>query len=215
MSYAAANQNSQNRFDLSARFANEVGKNLNKSLNTQERLLPDRREANIDETERVLRRLPILSKSDLDTDLESLFDTLLPIVRITFVDIYNADMALGFQKMQDALQDSFIVGWDEMKLYDCVSGSFELSTILRDSVDTTKQNTWQAAIRLRLEEKLIASKRALYNLERVHIAYCNVVPLLNYTVTPNSYDSFYITAELFKQSTKINETYTRLIGHIK
>ena len=216
MSYAAANQNSQNRIDLSTRFADEVGKNLNKSLNTQERLLPDRREANIDEAERVLRGLPTLGNSNLDIDLKGLLGSLAPIAKKQFDYSYNAVMALGFQKMQDALQDSFIVGWDEMKLHDCVSGSFELSTILRDSVDTTKQNTWRAVIRLRLEEKLIASKRALYNLERVHIAYCNVVPLLNYTVTPNGrYDSFYLTAELFKQSTKINETYTRLIGHIK
>ncbi|KAI0238877.1 hypothetical protein LSAT2_010364, partial [Lamellibrachia satsuma] len=216
LSYAAANQNNQNRIDLSARFADEVGKNLNKSLNTQERLLPDRREANIDEAERVLRGLPILDKRDFDIDLEGIFDSLVPVARTIFDYGYNSVMALGFQKMQDALHDSFIVGWDEMKLHDCVSGSFELSTIFRDSVDTTRQNTWRAAIRLRLEEKLIASKRALYNLERVHIAYCNVVPLLHYTVTPNGrYDSFYLTAELFKQSTKINETYTRLIGHIK
>ena len=213
MSYAAANQNSQNRIDLSARFADEVGKNLNKSLNTQERILPDRREANIDEAERVLRELPLVNR-DIDIYLEGLIASL-PMVRKLFDYSYNAVMELGFQKMQDALHDSFIVGWDEMKLYDCVSGSFELSTIFRESVDTTKQNTWRAVIRLRLEEKLIASKRALYNLERVHIAYCNVVPLLNYTVTPNGrYDSFYLTAELFKQSTKINETYTRLIEHI-
>ena len=216
LSYAAANKNNQNRIDLSAKFADEVGKNLNKSLNTQERILPDRREANIDEAERVLRGLPSLNKIVLDKTLEGSFEWQVYMLKFIYNSRYNAVMALGFQKMQDALQDSFIVGWDEMKLHDCVSDSFELSTIFRDSVDTTKQNTWRAAIRLRLEEKFIASKRALYNLERVHIAYCNVVPLLNYTVTPNGrYNSFYLTEELFKQSTEINETYTRLIGHIK
>ena len=133
-----------------------------------------------------------------------------------FFDSYHAVMTLGFQKMQDVLHNYFIVGWDEMNLYDCMSGSFELSKILRDSIDLIEQTTWRAAIRLLLEEKLIASKRALFNIKRVHDAYCNVVPLLNYTVTTNGrYDSLYLTAELFKQSTEINETYTRLTGHIK
>ena len=106
---------------------------------------------------------------------------------------YGAVMTLGFQKMQNILHNYFIVVWDEINLNDCVSGSFELSTILRDSIYMIDQNTWWAAIRLRLEEKLIASKRALCNLERVQIAYCNVVPLFSklrgYT------DSFYLTVE--------------------
>ena len=216
MSYAAANQNSQNRIDLSARFLNKVGKNLNKSLNTQERLLPHRREANIDEAGRVLSGLTKIESDDLIDNLEGMLSFSAKYVTRLFFDSYHAIMTLGFQKMQDVLHDYFIVCWDEMNLYDCMSGSFELSKILRDSIDLTEQTTWRAAIRLRLEEKLIASKRALYNLKRVHDAYCNVVPLLNYTDTPNGrYDSFYLTAELFKQSTKINETYTRLIGHIK
>ena len=102
--------------------------------------------------------------------------------------------------MQDVLHNYCIVGWDDMNLYNCMSGSFELSKILRDSIDLTEQTIWRAAIRLRLEEKLIASKRALFNIKRVHDAYCNIVPLLNYTATPNGrYDSFYITAELFKK----------------
>ena len=70
LSYAAANQNSQNRIDLSARFLNKVGKNLNKSLNTQERLLPDRLEGNIDEAGRVLSGLPTFEPDDLNDNLE-------------------------------------------------------------------------------------------------------------------------------------------------
>ena len=65
------------------------------------------------------------------------------------------------------------------------------------------------------EEKLIASKRALHNLDRVHNAYCNAVPLVNNMVTPNgSYDSLYLTEELFPKTTEINQTYTRLRRHI-
>ena len=216
LSYASANQNSQNRIDLSARFLSRVGKNLNKSLNTKERILPDRREGNIDEAGRVLSGLPTFEPDDLNDNLERILSFFAKYVTRLFFDSYDAVMTLGFQKMQDVLHNYFIVGWDDMNLYDCMSGSFELSKLLGDSIDLIEKTTWRAAIRLRLEEKLIASKRALFNIKRVHIAYCNVVPLLNYTFTPNGrYDSFYITAELFKQSTEINETYTRLIGHIK
>ena len=85
-----------------------------------------------------------------------------------------------------------------------------------DSGNITDQVYWRVALPKRLQEKLIASKRALDNLIRVHDAYHNMVPLLNSTVTPNGlYDSFVFTRELFKCSSEINETYTRLREHIK
>ena len=58
MSYASANQNHEERFDLSEAFLFKTGKNLNESLDTKERVLPDRRRANIEEAERVIRALP-------------------------------------------------------------------------------------------------------------------------------------------------------------
>jgi len=62
---------------------------------------------------------------------------------------------------------------------------------------------------------LTTSKRALYNLDRVHETYHHIGPLLNSTVTPNGiYDAIYLTKELFKESTEIYETYTRVTRHI-
>ena len=205
MSYAAANKNKENRFDFSNKYLNNVGKHLNESLDTQERLLPDRRQTNIEEIERVLQEL---------TDSHSLPN--IPTRKILSRKSYQNIIELGFHKMQHVLHNRFVVGLDEMNLHDCMSDSFELSKTLRDSVDMIDNECLRTALRLRLGEKLTASKRALDNLDRVHNAYCNVVPLTNYTVTPNgSYDSFYLTAELFKQSTEMNETHTRLRGHIK
>ena len=118
--------------------------------------------------------------------------------------------------MQEVLQKDFINGWDSMNIYDCMSDSFELSKILSNSGNMSDKKPWRQALQLRLEEKLIASKRALYNLDRVHDAYCNAVPLVNNMVTPNgSYDSLYLTEELFPKTTVINQTYSRLRRHIK
>ena len=205
LSYAAANNNKENRFDFSKKYLNNVGKHLNESLDTQERLLPDRRQTNIKEIERVLQEL---------TDSHSL-PKITPR-KILSRKSYQNIIELGFHKMQHVLHNRFVVGLDEMNLHDCMSDSFELSKTLRDSVDMIDNECLRTALRLRLGEKITVSKKVLCNLDRVHDAYCNAVPLTNYTVTPNgSYDSFYLTAELFKQSTEMNETHTRLRGHIK
>ena len=46
MSYAAANQDSENQYDLSESFLETTGKQLNDSLDNIERLLPDNRAKN-------------------------------------------------------------------------------------------------------------------------------------------------------------------------
>ncbi|KAI0220880.1 hypothetical protein LSAT2_027656, partial [Lamellibrachia satsuma] len=205
MSYAAANNNKENRFDFSKKYLNNVGKHLNESLDTQERLLPDRRQTNIEEIQSLLQELK---------DPQSLPN--IPDLKILLRKSYQNIIELGFHKMQHVLHNRFVVGLDEMNLHDCMSDSFELSKTLRDSVDMIDNECLRTAVRLRLMEKITVSKKVLCNLDRVHDAYCNVVPLTNYTVTPNgSYDSFYLTAELFKQSTEMNETHTRLKGHVK
>ena len=45
---------------------------MNKSLNTQERLLPERREGNIDVAGRVLSGLPTFEPDDLNDNLEGI-----------------------------------------------------------------------------------------------------------------------------------------------
>ena len=129
---------------------------------------------------------------------------------------YEYVIELGFQKMQDVLHNRFVVGWDEMNLHDCMSDSLELSKQLTDSIDMIDNECLRIALRLRLGEKHTASKRLLSNLGRVHEIYCNVIPLTNYTVMLNgNYDSFYLTAELFKQSKKMNDIFTRLRRNIR
>ena len=217
MSYTSVNQNHENRFDLSETFLKKAGKNLNESLDTKERILPDRRRANIEEAERVIRELPQATKytaysrrryywfpnllrNDVTTESRGVY---------TFI-------SMGLDTMQEVLQRDFIAVWNSMHPYDCMSDSFELTQIVNNSANVIEEKPWRAAVQLRLVEKLIASKRASYNLDRVHDAYCNAALLVNNMATPNgSYDSLYLTETLFRKTTEINQTYTRLGRHIK
>ena len=125
-------------------------------------------------------------------------------------------MLLGLEKMHDIIKNDLIAGWDGMNLYDCVYGSFDLFTILINSGSSIGEESWRAALRLRLEEKLVCSKKVTDDIQRLHDAYNSGVPLTKYTATPNgAYDSFYRTRELFQQSKDINITYSRLRGYIK
>ena len=207
MSYASANQNHENRFDLSETFLNKTGKNLNESLDSKECILPDRRRANIDEAERVIRELPQEITYEKYWTSFRLFHNLLSNKAVKeSLGVYTF-ISLGFDK---------IAGWDSMHLYDCMSDSFELTQLVNNSANVSEEKPWRAAVQLRLEEKLIASKRVSYNLDRVHDAYCNAALLVNNMVTPNgSYDSLYLTEALFPKTTEINQTYTRLGRHIK
>ena len=203
MSYACANQNHENRLDLSETFIKKAGKNLNESLDTKERILPDRRRANIEEAGRVILELPQeITYEELNR-------------RRTFYSILHGNkvlaesrgvytfISMGLDKMQEVLQRDFIAVWDNMHPYDCMSDSFELTQIVNNSANVSEEKPWRAAVQLHLEEKLIASKRASYNLDRVHDAYCNAALLVNNMVTPNgSYDSLYLTETLFPKPLK-------------
>ena len=213
MSYASANQNPENRFDLSETFLRKTGKNLNESLDTKERILPEKRRANIEEAERVMRALPpeVFRRGNTFSTFLTRHNKVITDSR----DAYNFIMNMGLHKMQEVLQRDFVAGWDSMHLYDCMSDSFELTQIVNNSANVSEEKPWRAAVQLRLEEKLIVSKRASYNLDRVHDAYCNAALLVNNMVTPNgSYDSLYLSGALFPQTTEINQTYTRLSRHI-
>ena len=216
MSYASANQNNENRLDLSETFLKKAGKNLNESLDTKERLLPDRRRANIDEAEKVIRELPQATTLEEYDTQNWLFNNLLSNKALKESRGVYTLISMGLDKMQEVLQRDFIAGWDSMHLYDCMSDSFEFTQIVNNSANVSEEKPWRAAVQLRLEEKLIASKRVSYNLDRVHDAYCNAAILVNNMVTPNgSYDSLYLTEALFPQTNEINQTYTRISRHIK
>ena len=216
MSYASANQNHENRFDLSETFLKKAAKNLNESLDTKERILPDRRRANIDEAERVIRELPQAISYGEYIRRYSLFSNLLRNMAVKESRGVYTFLSLGLDKMQEVLQRDFIAGWDSMHLYDCMSDSFEFTEIVNNSANVSEEKPWRAAVQLRLEEKLITSKRVSYNLDRVHDAYCNAAILVNNMVTPNGrFDSLYLTETLFSKTTEINQTYTRLGRHIK
>ena len=106
MSYASANQNHEERFDLSKAFLFKTGKNLNESLDTKERILPDRRRANIEEAERVIRELP----QEAPTEFLYAFG----FDFYSRYDIYINIMTMGMHKMQEVFQIYFINGWDSM-----------------------------------------------------------------------------------------------------
>ena len=151
---------------------------MGESIDIQERLLPDKRRANIKEIEQIQRGLPKWKTLRKILDYKQyVINDMMACVCYEYVN------ELGFQKMQDILHNRFVVGWDKMNLHDCTSDSLEFSKTLRDSVGLIDKEYLRTALRLRLGEKLTASKRVLYNVDRVHDAYCNVVPLTNYTVT--------------------------------
>ena len=115
--------------------------------------------------------------------------------------------------MKKVLENDFIAGWKRMNFYDrVVPESAMLLETLIDSTDTTEQKQWCAGLQ---KLQLVLLKRTLYNLDRVHAAYHNAVPLVDNKVTPSgTYDALYVTKELFIHTAEINETYTRLKGHI-
>ena len=209
-------KNRKNRFDVPAEFVYRTGKHLNESLDTREYLEPDRRQANIEEAERVLRGLPSVPLSYF-----IVYDLLLSFSKETEGNIrfkwsINTFINVELKIMQDVLHDSFTQGWNRMNMRYYMSDSSELYELIIDSANITDQATWREAIARRLLEKRIASKRTLDKLSRVHDAYHNIVPLLNSSVSPNgSYDAFFLTGELFKSSPELNETYIRLRKHMK
>ena len=212
MSYTTSKQNSENPFNLSEDFLNRTRLNLNESLDTKEWLLPEKRRANKDEAALASRQLLSLDLAE-KTKLEDKFYELTSNLSNSWFFINY----FGYGVKQNVLQDQFVAGWENMNLLECVFGSIELYIrISRDLSDTRKKEKWRASIQILLKEKLIASQRALHNLDRVHDAYHNVRPLLNSTVTPNGrYDMLYLTKELFKETTQINDTFTRVRRHIK
>ena len=215
MSYANQNENNKNQFDVPREFLNKTGKHLNQSLDIRERLDPHRRQANIEEAERTLSGLPKVALEEFDYfDLWHSFKKKITKDSPFRWNIYRFIFELT--TMRKVLQHNFIERWNEMNMRHFTSELYELSGVIKDSGNITDEVSWRVALPMRLQEKLIASKRALDNLYRVHDAYHNMAPLLNSTDTPYGvYDSFVFTRELFKYSPEINETYIRLREHIK
>ena len=152
--------------------------------------MPDRRRANIEEAERVIRELPqAISSEEYDRSL-AYYNLLENKIKTEPRGVYTF-ISTGLDKMQEVLQKDFIAVWDSIYPYDFMSGSFELTQIVNNSANVSEEKPWRAAVQLRLEEKLIASKRALYNLDRVHDAYSNAALLVNQftEMKKNNFDS--------------------------
>ena len=119
--------------------------------------MPERKKANIEEAVRVNREIPrmmvfINGRFKPVADMEKF--------AIYFHRSYIIIMQLGLEKMEDIVKNDMVAGWDSMNLYGCVCGSFELLKILRNSVSSIGEESWRAALRLRLEEKLVCSKKS-------------------------------------------------------
>ena len=209
-SYASANQNKDSRVTLSDKLLRKLGENVNRSIDTREYFVPERRQANIDEALKAGGNVSVLIERRVDGPYG---------IMKTYVDdilgkSYNFIMEAGFQKMEDILRYRFIAAWDNIGVYEWMYGSYELSQIIAHSLDKIHQESWREAIRLSLGKQLLASKRTLHNLDRVHSAYSNGVPLSMYNTTPCEwYDTFYLTT-LFRQNIEVNKTYTRVRGHV-
>ena len=212
MSYATANQNSENEFDLSNELLRSVGSRLNKSLDTREYTLHDRRAANMQEVTRVLEELPP-KRGEIWADYDRyVYAMKSSIILNNRTDVINF-IEFAFRNLQKVLERGFNAGWSRMNVYfDILSDLFLHSKILSASEDSIEQKQWRSDL---LKVQLTVSKLSLYHLDRVHDAYHKAVPLVNAGVTPNgSYDGLYLTKELFKHTQDINDTYTRLRGHI-
>ena len=126
MSYASANQNHENRFDLSETFLKKAGKNLNESLDTKERILPDRRRANIEEAERVVRELPQAIMYE-ELNRRRTFYSILHENKVLVESrgVYTF-ISMGLDKMQEVLQRDFIAVWDSILMIACLIRSSSL-----------------------------------------------------------------------------------------
>ena len=217
-SYASVSQKQDRRFGMSSEFESRMQENVNKSLDTREWVVPERLKENIIETAELLR---ISDVKDSDQTINETIENATNTYSATFeklsapiIEKYNFIIEVAFQKMEDILRNGFIAAWNEINFKNCISRPYELSQIISQSLNNIHQEPWRAAVRLRLEEHLLTSKRTLFNLDRVHNAYRNNVPLLNYKATPDGrFDSVYLRV-LFNETTEIDETYTRLRGHI-
>ena len=214
MSYAASKQNDENRIGLPNDVLMTVGKHLNESLDTREYIEPKKRLVNIQEAERVLRFLPpetIVIHQEYFTinNVGYIYSKR----RSYFRSIYAFIEMLGLQNMKKVLQNDFISVWKRINLYDrLIPESVLHLEAFFDSIDKFDNKLWRVCLQ-KIQLNLL--KRTLYNLDRVHAAYHNAVPLVNNKVTPNGrYDAIYLTKKLFVHTPEINDTYTRLAGHI-
>ena len=209
MSNAPANQENEEPYDLSKRFLERTGKQLNDSLDIMECLLPGRRENNKADFY-FLRRQYAGNFLMLWTNLY-LKRAGLRALELKLVTDFPISCDIGIldelKMMEDVLRKNIVAVWDEMVLSDCVRGSLELSRTITQYTDMGFKESWLAVILIRLKEKSIVSNIALHNLGRMHHTYANAT--LN-----GSYESFYLTSALFNQSTDELEVYSRLVGHL-
>ena len=214
-SYASVNQNIDSKFSLSSEFQTRLGKKLNKSLDTREWIVKDRRQANIDDTEKLLDGLYYMGYPTRDRDEDTIVKRIMSGIMGDITRVYHLIVEVMFPKMEDVFKNGFMAAWYEINFHECMSGLYELSLIIAHTLENIQQKTWRAVIGVLLEKKLLASERTMLDLDRVHSAFWNAVPLLNYTATPDGrFDSFYLTRALLKQSSEINETYCRLRGQL-
>ncbi|KAK2172938.1 hypothetical protein NP493_919g01054 [Ridgeia piscesae] len=196
-SYASANQNTDSRVTLSDKLLRRLGENMNRSIDTREYVVAEKRQANIDEAVRAGGNVSVLIDQRVDGLMEMYVDDVLG-------KSYNFIMEAGFQKMEDILRYRFIAAWDNIDFYEWMYGSYELSQIMAPSLGKIHQESWRAVIRLSLRKQLLASKRTLHNLHRVHSAYSNGVPLSRYNATSCDWRNF-VELNIYMRDLRIEE----------
>ena len=212
MSYATANQNQENEYDLSEKLLRTVGTHLNKSLDTRQYILHLERETNIDKVTRALLQQPPQNE-EMWAEYHTFLDAITSSRdRNDRTDVIGF-IGLALRNMQKVFERGFSDGWRRMNIYfDILPDLFMHTETLSASEDTIEQKQWRADL---LKLQLIVSKLSLYHLDRVHNAYHRAVPLVNTCVTPNCrYDGLYLTKALLEHTHDINETFARLRGHI-
>ena len=180
MSYATANQNQENDFDLSEKLLTTVATHVNKSLDTRQYILRRNRESNMYKVKQALRQQPPQNKN-----MWAEYQTFVDAISSSRDRNDRSDVirfiGLAIRNMQKVFQRSFSDGWSRMVVYfDILPDLFILSKTLSASEDNTEQKQWRAEL---LKLHLIVSKLSLYHLDRVLNAYHRAVPLVNTCVT--------------------------------
>ena len=206
-SYASTSQITRTGFGMLKVSEKRLWYNVRNAVDKGEFYMTTRQVANTIEVMKALGNEIDLDVGDIIEKLPKMY------VQEVVVPSYNFIMEIGFQKMEDILRYGFIAAWDEYKMDECVSSSYELSEIISHSLDGVNNENWRAAVRLRLQETFLLLKKMLHTLDLVHHARCNAIPLLNVDTPTAHYDSFYLT-ELFNQTAGIHDAYIRLRGHV-
>ena len=180
---------------MSREFLRKLKTSLERSVDTREWVVPNSRRRNIEQTKAINHTLLL----DDDSTLLSILHEILNNSYIKkFEKSYTFILEMGFEKIENVLNNAFKDARDNIKLDTCI---FEEELLTHITVGD-------------LVYKRLRVFKLLNTFNKMQRAYREVVPLVNLQTPPEGrYDSIYLPRTLFTESEEIQETYRRIRRH--